>query len=191
MSTKEEEKEETQEKKRHPERKKKVSISCEELEQLKEKARLANDYFDRLLRSQADLDNFKKYAEKEKAEFLKYANESLIYELLGAIDNFERAVESAEKKEDFKLLHQGVEMILKELHQILKRRGMSRIEALGAPFDPYRHEALAYVDSEEHPENTVIEEIQKGYSLEGKVIRPAVVKVSKKEVKKEEGLTDG
>ncbi len=176
MSIKEEK---TQEKKRHPERKK-VSISCEELEQLKEKARLADDYFDRLLRSQADLDNFKKHAGKEKAEFLKYANESLIYELLGAIDNFERAVESAEKKEDFKLLHQGVEMILKELHQILKRKGMSRIEALGAPFDPHRHEALAYVDSEEHPENTVVEEIQKGYFLEGKVIRPAVVKVAKK-----------
>lgn len=160
-------------------------------EQLKEKAKLADDYFDRLLRSQAELDNFKKRIEKEKAEFLKYANESLIYELLGAIDNFERAIAAVEKKEDFKLLHQGVEMILKELHEILRRRGVSRIEALGAPFDPHRHEALSYVASEEHPENTVVEEIQKGYLLEGRIIRPAVVRVSKKELNKKEELTDG
>ncbi len=192
MSTTEKRKEKTEEKKEHFPRKKKASLSSRELEQLEEKAKLADDYFDRLLRSQADFENFKKRAEKEKAEFLKYANQSLIYELLGAVDNFERAVEAAEKKDDFKLLHQGVEMILKELHEILKKRGISRMEALGTPFDPHRHEAVTYADSEEHPENMVIEEIQKGYLLEGKVIRPAIVKVSKKELKNEkEDLTDG
>lgn len=187
-----------EEKKKHLDKKRKRSLSIEELEQLKEKAKLTDNYLDRLLRLQAELDNFKKRTEKEKAEFLKYANEGLIYELLGAIDNFERAVEAAEKKEDFSLLHQGVEMILKELHQILKRKGVTRIEALGAPFDPHKHEALTYVTSEEHPENIVIEEIRKGYLLENRIIRPAIVKVSKKEVKnnevknhKEEGLKDG
>lgn len=171
----------TSQKKEKTERKRKTNFSLKQLEQLEEKAKLAEDYFERLLRSEAELDNFKKRIGKEKADFLKYANESLIYELLGAIDNFERAVAAAEKKEDFKLLEQGVEMILKELHDVLKRRGVGRIEALGVPFDPHRHEALAYVACEEHPENTVVEEIQKGYLLEDKVIRPAVVKVSKKD----------
>lgn len=172
-----------EEKKKSSQAEKRVSLSLHQLEQLKEKARLADDYSSRLLSFQADLENFKKRAEKERAEFLKYANEGLIYELLGAIDNFELAVEAAEKKDDFKLLHQGVEMILKELHKILKRKGVNRIEALGVPFDPHRHEALTYVVSEEHPENTVIEEIRKGYLLGNKIIRPAVVKVSKKESK--------
>lgn len=177
------EKAKAEEKNKSPDKKKKVSLSLQELEQLKAKARLADDYLNRSLSFQADLENFKKRTEKERAGFLKYANEGLIYELLDAIDNFERAVEAAEKKDDFKLLHQGVEMILKELHKILKRKGVNRIQALGVPFDPHRHEALTYVASEEHPENTVIEEIRKGYLLEDKIIRPAVVKVSKKESK--------
>lgn len=185
MSSVEEKKEKAkaEEKKKHLGAKKKVSLSSQELEQLKEKARSADDYSNRSLSFQADLENFKRRAEKERAEFLKYANEGLIYELLGAIDNFERAVEAAEKKDDFKLLHQGVEMILRELHKILKGKGVNRIQALGVPFDPHRHEALTYVVCPDHPENTVVEEVRKGYLLEDKIIRPAVVKVSKKESK--------
>lgn len=158
----------------------KMMISVKEYQELSECARQKQEYFDKLLRLQAEFENFKKRGIREKEQFLKFANEGLIYELISILDNFERAFASANKMTDFKSLHQGVEMILKQIHQLLQKNGVKKIECLGKPFDPVQQEAIAHVESDKYPENTVIEEVQKGYLLEDRLIRPAVVKVAKK-----------
>ena len=157
-----------------------MMISVKEYQELSECARQKQEYFDKLLRLQAEFENFKKRGIREKEQFLKFANEGLIYELISILDNFERAFASANKMTDFKSLHQGVEMILKQIHQLLEKNGVKKIECLGKPFDPVQQEAIAHVESDKYPENTVIEEVQKGYLLEDRLIRPAVVKVAKK-----------
>lgn len=182
-----EEKQEKEEQKLRPAKhkgekkaKKKITLPLGEYHHLKQKAEERDAHFDRLLRLQAEFENTKKRLEKERTEFLKYAHQGVIIELLNIVDNFERAEDAARKGEDYKLLHQGVEMILKELHQLLKNKGVAKMECLGAPFDPERHEAIMHMPSEEHPENTIVEEVRKGYMIDGRVIRPAIVKVAKK-----------
>lgn len=140
---------------------------------------------DKLLRLQAEFENYRKRLEKEKFEFLKFANEGIIKELVKVVDNFERAVNSTSGTQDFKVLHQGVEMILKQIQDVLKERGLNKIEAVGTLFDPLKHEAIAEVITEEHPDHLVVEELQKGYMLNGRVIRPASVRVAKRPEKKE------
>lgn len=155
-----------------------VNISRKELGELKEKAKLKDEYYERVLRVQAEFENYKKRLDKDKAEFLNFANQALIYELLNIIDNFERAVDAADKTDDHKLLHQGVEMILKDLHDLLKEKGLAKIESVGKPFDPAKHEAISQVESDEYPDRTVVEELQTGYTINGRLLRPAKVKVS-------------
>ncbi len=159
-------------------------ISTEEYQQLRESVKEKQEYFDKLLRLHAEFDNFKKRSLKEKQQFLKFANEGLIYELISILDNFERAFASANKMTDFKSLHQGVEMILKQIHQLLEKNGVKKIECTGKAFDPVQQEAIAHVETDKYPENTVVEELQKGYLFEDRVIRPAKVKVSKRVKKK-------
>lgn len=159
-----------------------LSISREKWQQMREKAKLAEERFDRLLRLQAEFENYRKRINKERNEFIQYAIEDLICDFLPAIDNFERAIESAHQHDNSKALLQGVEMVYKQVQDILVKRGLERIEALGKKFDPREHEAVMQVESEEHPDNTVIEESLAGYKLKNKVIRPATVKVSKKPV---------
>jgi len=161
-----------------------ITISLQEYQQLAECSREKQEYFDKLLRLHAEFENFKKRGIKEKQQFVKFANEGLIYELINILDNFERAFDSANKMNDFKSLHQGVEMILKQIHQLLEKNGVKKIECLGKAFDPTHQEAIAHIETDKDPENTVVEEVQKGYLLEDKLIRPAVVKVAKKPHKK-------
>ncbi len=161
-----------------------VKISVKEYQELSECSKQKQEYFDKLLRLHAEFENFKKRSLKEKQQFLKFANESLIYELINILDNFERAFESANKMDDFKSLHQGVEMILKQIHQLLEKNGVKKIECVGKAFDPAEQEAIAHIETDKYSENTVVEEVQKGYLLEDRLIRPAVVKVAKKPEKK-------
>jgi molecular chaperone GrpE len=161
-----------------------VVIGVEEFQRLTEEAKAKQEYLDRLLRLHAEFDNFRKRNVKEKENFVKFATENLIFELISILDNFERAFESANKMGDYKSLHQGVEMILKEIHKLLEKNGVKSIECLGKAFDPVQQEAIAHVASDKYPENTVVEEVQKGYLLEDRLIRPAVVKVAKKPQKK-------
>ena len=155
-------------------------ISVKEYQELSECSKQKQEYFDKLLRLHAEFENFKKRNIKEKQQFLKFANESLIYELINILDNFERAFESANKMDDFKSLHQGVEMILKQIHQLLEKNGVKKVECVGKTFDPAEQEAIAHIETDKYPEHTVVEEVQKGYLLEERLIRPAVVKVAKK-----------
>ncbi len=134
---------------------------------------------DQMLRTIAEFDNSKKRAEREKEESLKYALESFVKELIPTIDSIERAIQSTKESQDVDALAEGVEMIYKGILSLLEKRGVTPIEAVNEPFDPMQHEAVMHVESEEVPENNVIEEWQKGYMLHNRVIRPSMVSVSK------------
>lgn len=161
-------------------KKNKILLTAEEFQVLKDRAEKSDGYFDRLIRLQADFDNYKKRLEKEKLEFIKFANEELIAEILKIIDDFERAVEAGKIKHDFDVLYKGIEMIYKDLKDFLKQNGIKEIDAKGKLFNPHEHEAMMQEETDAHPENYVVEELQKGYVLNGRIIRPSKVKVAKK-----------
>lgn len=168
------------EKKPQSTQKKKVKIHEDELNALKEKAAKTDEYFDKLLRLQADFENYKKRLDREKSDFIKYANEGLIIGLLNILDDFERAIDSAKNSNDSKTLLQGVEMIRQHFQEALEERGLIKIDPKGQPFDPEKHEAVMHIETDEYPEHTVVEVLRKGYGLNDKILRPAVVKVAKK-----------
>ncbi|HOX09763.1 MAG TPA: nucleotide exchange factor GrpE [Candidatus Omnitrophota bacterium] len=159
---------------------KKVKINEEELSALKESAAKAEECAEKMLRMQADFENRKKRQDKEKLDFQKFANEGMITELLRVMDDFERAIDSAKNTNDTKVLLQGIEMVRRDFEDILKESGLKVIDPAGQPFDPERHEAVEHAEDVVHPENTVLEVLRKGYELNGKVLRPAAVKVSNK-----------
>lgn len=148
---------------------------------LKEAADKSREFSEKCLRLQADFENTRKRLEREKQDFAKFANEGIILELLNVLDDLERSVSLAEThKEDFAAFLKGVEMILAHLYEMLKEYGLKPIEAEGKKFDPNYHEALLQIESKDLPEHTVVEELQKGYILNDRVIRTSKVKVSKK-----------
>lgn len=160
-----------------------VTLSEAEYKKLKEEADKCREYRDNLLRQQADFDNLRKRFEKDKQDFIKFANEGIILELLNILDDLERTVETAQaKQEDLPVFLKGVEMILAHLYDLLKEHGIKPIEAQGKIFDPHFHEALMQAEDKNLPDHTVIEELQKGYLLNDRVIRTSKVKVSKKGV---------
>ncbi len=146
-----------------------------EVEQLR---RELEEKSDRYLRALAEMENTKRRAQREREEYIRYANESLIRELLPALDNFDRALEAARARGEAASMVEGIELIQRELLKVLERFGVERYSALGATFDPARHEAVSRVVSPEHPENTVVGETLRGYALNGRVLRPALVTVS-------------
>lgn len=129
-----------------------------------------------LQRLQAEFENYKKRVEKEKQEFMKFANSGLILNLLPIVDNFELALKNKDKKDDF---IEGTEMIYNEFIKILENMGVQKIDVKGKEFDPYLHQALLQEKSEK--ENIVLEEFQSGYRFNEKILRPAKVKIGKKE----------
>ncbi len=129
----------------------------------------------RYLRLMADFQNYKKRVEKEKADLCSYANEKLISEMLEVIDNFERALQQEGGGDGFK---EGMEMIFKQLSDVLKKSGLAEIPALGEEFDPNFHNAVMKEETEEYESGKVSGVMQKGYTLNGKVIRPSMVKVA-------------
>ncbi len=165
-------------------KKNKILLTAEEFYHLEDKAKKSDEYYDRLLRLQADFDNYKKRLEKEKLEFIKFANEGIVADILKILDDFERAVEAGKIKHDFDILYKGIEMIYKDLKGFFKEEGVEEIEAIGKLFNPHEHEAMMQEETDAHPEDHVIEELQKGYTLSGRVIRPSKVKVAKKPEKK-------
>ncbi|RYM05299.1 nucleotide exchange factor GrpE [Sporolactobacillus sp. THM7-7] len=132
----------------------------------------------RWLRAQADFDNFRKRTNKEKAEARKYRAQDLASDMLEILDNFKRALSVETESEDGTALKKGMEMVLKKLEAALKKEGVEEIDSLGKPFDPNLHQAVMQEESEEHESGTVIQVLQAGYTLNGRVIRPAMVKVS-------------
>jgi molecular chaperone GrpE len=134
---------------------------------------------DKLLRQAADMENTRKRLERDRTEAIAYANESLIRELLAVVDNLERAIQHAEQDTEKQTLLEGVKMTHKHFLDTLARFGCRPFESQGKDFDPCFHEAILQQESEEHPSNTVIQEFQKGYTLHDRLLRPALVAVSK------------
>ncbi|MDQ0058391.1 nucleotide exchange factor GrpE [Paenibacillus harenae] len=132
----------------------------------------------RYLRAQADFDNFRRRTMKEKEELAQYASMKLITQLLPVVDNFDRAMAAASANGDFESLAKGVEMIFRQLEQTLTNEGLKAMNVVGEPFNPEFHQAIMQVESDEHEEGIIVEEVQKGYVLKDKVLRPAMVKVS-------------
>jgi molecular chaperone GrpE len=162
------------------EEKKEKEKEIEELKKkLEEKEKEVKEHYERLLRVAADFDNYKKRAAKEKEEWTKFANEDLMKATLPFIDNLERAVNHAEKVEDTGVLIEGVRLTIQQLLQSLNKFGLSSFDSVGKPFDPAMHEAILVVPTDQHEPNQVVEEFQKGYLLNDRLLRPASVSVSK------------
>ena len=152
----------------------------EEIAQLKkdlgEHMRLAEERLDRLKYLQAEFDNYRKWSEKDKAAIIALANENLIKDLLVILDDFDQALPSLEQEKN----KEGMMMVRKKMLKILKEYGLQPIECEGKKFDPHFHEVLMQVENKDMPEHAIVEELQKGYLLNDRIIRTAKVKVSKK-----------
>jgi len=135
----------------------------------------SGEWRDRYVRALADYENFRKRSEREKQDFFKYALSGLMKDLLPVLENFDRALEHAEEGDDF---HKGVLMIYKQLYDILKKNGLRPIEESGVPFDPKIHEAVVREEDPSVPSHTVTAILQKGYFLQDRLLRPALVKVA-------------
>ncbi|HMQ11231.1 MAG TPA: nucleotide exchange factor GrpE [Oligoflexia bacterium] len=137
------------------------------------------DWYDRYVRLSADFENFRKRVQKEKSDLIKYGHESLMIDLLPVIDNFQRAVEHAKQAKDIEAIQTGIQMIFNQLINNLEKHGVSSKSAKGKEFDPNQHEAISHVESDDVDSNHIIEEMQKAYFLHDKLLRPALVSVSK------------
>jgi len=151
-------------------------------EKLKEAQRLAEEFKDKYLRAHAELDNARKRFAKEREEYIKFANQELLCEILCAVDNFDRALQHIDGTKKADSIFQGIQMIQRQFHSLLRQHNVEKIEALGKKFDPALHEAIEHIEADDDKEDVVIEEIQTGYLLDGRLLRPAVVKVGKKRV---------
>lgn len=147
-------------------------------EALEAKSREADATRDRYVRAVAEFDNARKRAAREREELIRGANESLIRELLPVLDNFERALQVARGDAGAVAVTAGVELIQRELLRVLEKFGVTAFSSVGTPFDPERHEAVARVPAAGRPEMTVVGETARGYLLNGRVLRPAMVTVA-------------
>lgn len=141
--------------------------------------KLAEEEHDQFLRTVADFNNYRRRLREEMQQARQLAIEDFVIRLLPILDNFERAIKTAEELNDFDALHGGVVLILRQLRDLIVKEGVTPIEAEGQEFDPALHEAVMCVDTEDYPENTIIEEFQTGYMLGEKVIRASMVKVAR------------
>ena len=132
-------------------------------------------------RKLAEFQNFTRRKENEVAEMRKYASEGIIVKLLDNVDNLERAVDASKESQNFDSLIEGVNMILNNLKNLLTEEGVEEIEAAGKEYDPYEHKAMITENKEELDDNVVVQVFQKGYKMKGKVVRPAMVTVNKKQ----------
>lgn len=153
-----------------------VDNSEKELETIKKQLEQEKD---RCLRLNAEFENQRKRLQKEKEEFVKYANEKLIIELIDIMESLERGLENAKGSKNNEKLIQGMELIYKQLKNVLEKNGLVAIKALGEKFDPYKHEAMMQTPSDDDEEDTILEEFARGYMLNNKVIRYSKVRVSK------------
>ena len=167
--------EEKQSRKRKSKREQEIEMLKSQVE---EKANLAEENYDRFLRAQAELENYKKRAEREKSSLVQYGNEELIKAILPVIDNLERALDHPPGENPDGLL-EGIKITHNQLLQVLEKFGVTRITAVGEPFDPSKHEAMMQVESADHETNTVVSELQKGYFLNDRLLRPAMVSVAR------------
>ena len=158
------------------------TLSAETIEELKSRAAKADENWERLLRTTADFDNFKKRAAREKQDALRYATEGLISKIIPVLDNFEMALAAAQNSstEGLKSLQDGVTMIQSQLRSALTDSGLEEVDATGKLFDPNIHEAVSQQESDDVPEGHVLQQLRKGYKIRERLLRPATVVVAKK-----------
>jgi len=147
--------------------------------ELEEKKAAAEDYYNRLLRLQADFDNYRRRTAREREDFARYASTTLCEALLPVLDNFQLALGA--KGQDPAKVVEGVEMIYRQLLDVLQKEGLTPVETQGQEFDPTKHEAAMQESTDQYPDNTVISELRRGYYLKDKLLRPAMVTVAKAE----------
>lgn len=157
------------------------ALTAEDLEQLKLQAAKAAENWDKLLRTTADFDNFKKRAARERQDAITYANAGLLQKLIPILDNFEAALAAVAGSQDASVqsLQTGVSMIATQLRNALLESGLEEIDAAGKPFDPALHEAVSQQETDEVPEGHVVQQLRKGYKLRERLLRPATVIVAR------------
>ena len=153
-------------------------VSSEKEETREELTKKAQECWDKMLRMKADFENTKKRMERNSQDAMKFANERLLTEILPIVDNLDRAMVSLEEGHDPEKVKKGLEIAQSELHQVLEQHGVEIVKSAGMEFDPKFHEAVAMVDSKDFKEGMVVDEIQKGYILNGRLIRPSRVRVA-------------
>jgi molecular chaperone GrpE len=157
------------------------NLTVEQLEELKQRAAKADDHWDRLLRTMADFDNYKKRAAREKQDAIKYANENLLQKLIPVLDTFDMALSAAQNPapEAVQSLKTGIAMVHQQLKSALSEAGLEEVDAAGKPFDPNLHEAVSQKETVEVPDGQVAQQMRKGYKLRDRLLRPATVVVAK------------
>ena len=147
---------------------------------LEEKEKEAAENYDKYVRAVAELENYRKRAAKEKTDSIKYGNENLIRDILPHVDSLERALGHADSSENFEAFKKGLKLVKEQLLGCLEKHGVEKIDACGKEFDPNVHEAMLQVESEAHENNKVVDELETGYLLHGRLLRPAKVSVNKR-----------
>lgn len=158
-----------------------VTMSREEYNALKAKSDERDAFSDKYVRAHAEFENVRKRLERDKADFVKYANESFILDLLPIIDSLEMAEKHIKEAKDFKAVQEGVDMIQVQIQGFLKDIGLERIKALGEKFDPHVHDPIETVEAKDKTEGDIVAELKPGYTFNGRLLRPAAVKVVKNE----------
>ena len=158
-----------------------ATVTPEQFAELKERAAKADEHWDRLLRTSADFENFKKRAAREKQEAIKYANEGLLQKLVPVLDSLDIALAATQNPEADagQSLQTGIKMVFQQLKAALTEAGLEEVDATGKPFDPNFHEAVSQRETLEAPEGHVIQQLRKGYKLRERLLRPASVVVAK------------
>ncbi|MDP8262653.1 MAG: nucleotide exchange factor GrpE [Candidatus Ancaeobacter aquaticus] len=169
--------------------KKDVTLTHDEYTALKDKADKADENHDKFMRSLADIENYRKRVQKDKSDILKFANTDFIKGLFPILDNFDRTVMNITDTSDVLKVKEGIGLIDGQFHKYLESVGLKTITSVGEEFDPHKHEAVMSEETDEYPENVVVEEMQKGYLLNDRLIRPSMVKVAKPLSSSEEAAT--
>jgi len=157
------------------------TVTAVQLEELKQRAAKADENWERLLRTTADFDNYKKRATREKQDAVKFANESLLQKLVPVLDSFDMALAATQnhQPDSVQSLQTGISMVHQQLKNALTEAGLEEVDAAGKQFDPNLHEAVSQQESTEVPEGQVIQQLRKGYKLRERLLRPASVIVAK------------
>ena len=158
-----------------------TQLTAEQIDDLRERAAKVDENWDRYVRAVADLENFKKRAARERLEGIKFANESLLQELIPVLDNFDMALTASRSSQPNspEPLQAGITMIHQQLKKALVDAGLEEVDALGKPFDPNLHEAVSQQETNDAPEGQVVQQLRKGYRLRDRLLRPASVVVAK------------
>lgn len=159
-----------------------ATITPEQLEELKQRAAKADENWERLVRTTADFDNYKKRATREKQDAVRFANENLLEKLVPVLDSFDMALAATQKNQTdvAQSVKAGIAMVYQQLKNAMVEAGLEEVEAAGKPFDPNLHEAVSQQDSADVPEGQVVQQLRRGYKLRERLLRPASVVVSKR-----------